>query len=527
MTEPEELLFSPHEYRYPANATITRPVRLMSGALIRVSNGVTLRLAGGLDAPVAPVFAVEGTGRVLIDEASDGAVLPEWWGAQVGGSADPTARAIANVQAIRAARDSIIERGTVQFQAGVYLVNDWVGINRPYICYRGAGRHNTILQAIDPSKDVTGIDGTLQAGFTAASAYIDRCEHTGIGTYRETPGADQAILANGAKGFRLRWAANARVEGVFTNDAIGYYETQTSGCQIDIDCVRGHHAADTATTRYVGHYSDCTLAGKENTSSNGSSRKRAIINCQNFTGVSWGGLAYGYDLRDQFYNDFETAFTSHGLQIEASSPGSAYDIKLNHVTLDSWSKSGLSLINLGEYGRVSVDSGYSAPGVAGANVGPSVLIQSSSRVDISDQFDALGGANYALHTGVKLTGSTSKCRIAAQISGCRHGVVVDGANHVHLSPMIVPLSGPPPQRMERGIALVNGATRCLVEGAIIDGAGGGDKGVVIDASSTYNTVGPCIINPGAIDDPVFIDGVERTAPGTYGTHNVLLAGTVD
>lgn len=48
----------------------------------------------------------------------------------------------------------------------------------------------------------------------------------------------------------------------------------------------------------------------------------------------------------------------------------------------------------------------------------------------------------------------------------------------------------------------------------------------MDASSTYNTTAPSLINPGPVTVPVEISSVSRTAPGVY-NHNRLLDGAVD
>jgi len=510
-------------YPITSNTSFSDATLLLPGAVFQIEAGVTLTIVGPFEAPRQRVFT--GEGLVRFADGAVEAVRPEWWGFS------SAASATVNDAARRAARDSITLRGTVRYPAGAFLVADYVPINRSYIRFEGESRFGTVLVTTLATGDVTGIDGTLQPGYTASSAPIDECQHIGIGVLRDAAATATPTsgIPTGARGFVHRLATNALIEGKFVNNPIDYYEALTSGARVDILTTRGA-GADASTYRY-GVVSDCTHSAFAGASANGSSYKRVIDVVQpGFAGESWGVYAYGADLRDGFWQSVETAGGDHAFDIMApvGAGVQAFDIHLAFCVLDGWKKTGLRILNLPAASRLSVVDGYSAPGVAGAEVGPSVQIKASSGVTIGRGFEAKGGINYANHTAVSVEDGSARFVIECNITGANTGVAVKQSSLGLISVSCEPQAD---QTMTTGVSLTDHANRLKINNGIFDGPGGMDCAIRIDSTSKYNTIGDCNINPGTVDTPIIINGqsVETLGGGAYANVNTnrVLAGALD
>ena len=77
----QALLFRPGTYAIASNLTITSPVTLLPGAKLKPASGVTVTIAGAVDAPPAAIVDTSAggnlafTGNTHIDR-----YLPQWWG---------------------------------------------------------------------------------------------------------------------------------------------------------------------------------------------------------------------------------------------------------------------------------------------------------------------------------------------------------------------------------------------------------------------------------------------------------------
>jgi hypothetical protein len=120
-------------YRIAANLSLGSDVRFEEGATLLPDAGVTVTLAGSLDAGPFPVFDLGNTGSVVISAAVERAI-PQWWGAAATGAGNDGA-------AIQAAIDSVQSAGggIVYFPPGTYRV-DTTSISVPAdVTLAGAG----------------------------------------------------------------------------------------------------------------------------------------------------------------------------------------------------------------------------------------------------------------------------------------------------------------------------------------------------------------------------------------------------
>jgi len=75
-------------YKVSSSLTISSPVRVQPGAIIKPDNGITVTLAGGVDAPLRQIFDISGGGKVRLGNST---LYPEYWGAVGDGATDDSA----------------------------------------------------------------------------------------------------------------------------------------------------------------------------------------------------------------------------------------------------------------------------------------------------------------------------------------------------------------------------------------------------------------------------------------------------
>jgi hypothetical protein len=524
-----DAIYPAGSYPITTDTTLSGAALLLPGAQFDIDLGMILTITGPFEAPRERVFI--GDGKVKFADGAVEAVLPEWWGFAA------AATAAVNDAARLAARESITLRGTVRFPAGAFPVSAYVPINRSFIRFVGDSRFGTVFETTSATGDVTGIDGTMQPEFPTQSDPIDECQHLGIGVLRNviSTATPTSGIPTGAKGFVHRLAANAMIEGKFVNNAIDYYEAQTTGARVDIITVREEvvppPGAPMPEVYRFGVVSDCTLPAFVNASANGSSYKRLVDVVKSaLVKETWGVYAYGADLRDGFWQSVETSGGHHAFDIIApvGAGTQAFDIHVPFCVLDGWKKTGLRIANLPAGSKVSVVDGYSAPGAADEAPSPSVQIIASSGVTIGRGFEAKGGVHHATHTAVSVEGGSARFIIACNITGAKTGVSVDASSLGIISVSCEPHAGQP---MTTGVSLTNGASRVKINDGILDGPGGIACGVRLDASSMYNTIGDYNINPGSVTAPIIINGAAVTtlsgAAYVNVNHNRVLAGALD
>ena len=110
----------------PANIIL----HVIPGALLTVSSGKTLTIAGHIDAGLYQIFTVSGS----VVFSSSATVYPEWWGAVGDNSTD-------DHDAIQSAIDCIEASGggAVEFQNKVYAITSTLTINTNHVMLRGVG----------------------------------------------------------------------------------------------------------------------------------------------------------------------------------------------------------------------------------------------------------------------------------------------------------------------------------------------------------------------------------------------------
>ena len=151
------LVLRPGTYRLASNLTITSPVRMVKGALLKPASGVTLTINGAFAADLAQCFDLSLGGTVELAAASVSEVYPQWWGARGDGSTDDTDAIEAAIAAVNEppnwgvypAGSNAVRGPVVYFPPGTYRLTSQVSVAR-VVHLRGAGSNSqysaTILQ---------------------------------------------------------------------------------------------------------------------------------------------------------------------------------------------------------------------------------------------------------------------------------------------------------------------------------------------------------------------------------------------
>lgn len=111
------------------NASVTVPadthIEFSQGSVLAIATGVTVTWQGGLRAPLAQIFSLTGTGKVVFSGArpSTGAVYPQWFGAKGDGTTDDAAAIQAALYAAGPGNGVYVNNpGVVLLPAGVYII---------------------------------------------------------------------------------------------------------------------------------------------------------------------------------------------------------------------------------------------------------------------------------------------------------------------------------------------------------------------------------------------------------------------
>lgn len=223
-------------HRVASNLTVASPVILRRGATIKPDSGVTVTLAGGVDAPRAQVFDHSAGGLVVPGRVDY--YHPAWWGPV--GTSDDTAAWTAMAAALDASK--ITNNGVLFGQRILAPVgaNQFFGITLSN-CHLVADRGSSVFF---PSGDPTSGSMLTLNGYCQVS-----------GGYWRTNGSGQAITLLDSRGFRDGIDSVYVVPGAAgsTGISLGFGGTGTSTTPVLRD-VRVHSGAPADAPVGIGIY---------------------------------------------------------------------------------------------------------------------------------------------------------------------------------------------------------------------------------------------------------------------------------
>lgn len=312
------------QYAIGTNLAVSAGIRFFgatSGGPFVVKTGITLTLNGTIDAPVANLFTLQGTGSVTIGPSTID-VYPEWFGAKGDNSTDDTT-------AIQNAINSLT-KGSVRFGSKTYKVTSVLSIPRGYISLTGNGQRNTIISSTATTGDMltlSGVDGNCSV---ADEEWFNRIEKMSF--KRATP-------ATAGTGIKLTntcgaWLSDVSLFDNFTQLLLNGGNAQTLVERLFVDYSSSSGSARSAIE------SDTT-----NNANNSVRMKEIIITGfgSNITGLYF----HGPTMSDLFVTGFETALVDYGIRLVGTAAGllTNEDIRFVQTTLDQTHIAGV-LVNM-------------------------------------------------------------------------------------------------------------------------------------------------------------------------------------
>ena len=123
------LLIADGSYAVTANITVPTNLTLkfLQGGTLDISNGVTVKILGDVDAGLYKIFEWTGTGNVQFGDVNT--VYPQWWGAIVDDAVDDTAALQAAINATGRPITAGPGGTMCSLPAGIYLISSSLKIN--------------------------------------------------------------------------------------------------------------------------------------------------------------------------------------------------------------------------------------------------------------------------------------------------------------------------------------------------------------------------------------------------------------
>lgn len=360
------LTFTPGSYLVKENITFTAPVKFMPGAQLLIANGVTVTFSNVLNAGIAQIFSISGSGAVVVNGAYTPIGYAEWWGAVTGNTSVDNSVPIN--ACIVACQVTLLQGGTyytvnpvLQQTAGRAVIGVFNGFN-------GNGGVGSFIK----NQTATGI--IYQIG---PNTYPGSFQNTNVlknvGLTRSVAPAMTAYPTALAVQYTI-WST---IENVLAEDSRYCFHITGTGQTRMRSCFAERSVAGVGgTDQYYGFYLD----GSVNVGGAGGNESVYLDNCSaGLAGATWSnsvdyqGLvasgAYGYS--DIFIKNFETAGLGYALNFQGNSNSGSTpdiqneDVRIYNVVADVCQIAGILFANTSEYGSIQVFGGY-LEGASGA-----------------------------------------------------------------------------------------------------------------------------------------------------------------
>ena len=446
--------------------------------LARGNSGATTQDVISVDASGNINGLVKSTGsttaRSLANRFADVLNVKDF-GAVGDGVADDTAAIQATINAASTASNSwysTLTGNIIFIPAGRYKVTSELLISSSFITIIGAGTYTTQIV----SSNATGNIIRIQAPTLGVQLNTIQIEKLFIG--RSVKGDANSV------GFYIHRSAHVKIIDCESREsAKGFYATWTNNLKIQRCKVVLEDYVPLATDIAYGFYFEGTAA-QPNASVETRDCEVIFITSGivGYAGTAYGLYLTGNMIKDCFIDALETAGADYGIWIESTiGAGENYDIHILRNIHDSYTKEGIVIKDLQQYGSVSIVGGWVNPLVIGAT--NNIRIENSRSVTINGT-TFFGGGNFATNVGVYLKNALSCAITGCAFKGQKNAIVLDGGGLNSISSnTMYNLAGQEADQFIKGINVTNRNTINLntLDGYI-------NNGIHLDATTTYNNV---------------------------------------
>ncbi|MGH7016197.1 MAG: hypothetical protein ACRED8_03820 [Caulobacteraceae bacterium] len=512
--------------------TIGSACRIEGGAVIKVAAGVTATFAGGFSAPLAHVFAGEGT--IAFDLAFAPVGHPEWWGAQgwLPSQAAPGPDCLAALEASVLACPQVELQPVDYWVSATWKINSAVAVRGVGVNAPGIGAAATRILVNDGVSDVVKVGPDAQPG-GGVNAFLSRVKLSYLTLTRGQTvvppsewlgvGAGLNPATAGCSGLRVQFCEGCSFDNIWSIESTnGFYITGAVYCDFS-KCFGSRVNAGTVATNdfYCGWLLDASpniglnagiasLYLKEKCGANGGTK----------TGQATYGIYTVNAFTDMFIDGFETSSTQYGFTGNGSTSGTNYsseNLRMHSCVFDQV-LTGITVSGGSTETNITIDNCYCASSLFAGSVG--ILIQNTPETPgPQGAISLIGNEVFACVTGISIQNSTGVMTSGNCLSECEVPIVLNGANNCALRDRITSKQTP---ATTAAIAITN-SNRNVIDCGIDGSANAYPIGVdITDAASGYNEIRCSGIDPASIAggsaNKLKINGTQVTAAGASGTN---------
>ena len=521
----QNLVFSPGTYVVSASVVFAGTVAMLRGAVLQLAVGVTATFSGGFAADVYRVFA--GAGAVVLNRALVREGYPEWWGALTGG-----ADCLAALQA------AIVALPIVQLQAADYFISNTLNIATSHVALCGVskrwgGANQATRIVVRSSTADTIFIGTV-ARPRDVNSFLQQVEIRNLDVTRAAPVAPPSAGSeiSGAAGIRMQLTLFTYIEQVNSSEhTLGFVLNGTVRTHMK-DCLafRSQPGMSSSNDVFIGYL----LNGNADIGLAGGNASTYLTDCTAGTGgiaqsptfASPGGRALtdstGFALAgapvDTFLLRPEASVVNNGIAIagDASQAGNA-DVHIINPVLDQFGLHGLLISGVGNYGAISVVSGYYAP--AGTSTAFCMRVMNSTGMTALTNNQCITWGN-PLALGLSIENSSGVVAKSNMYLGARRAITLIRATNCEISDVI---HNPRETASQAAVLLLDSSSRNRIAPIVKGMAGAFPQGIALSgASNSFNELTCTGVDPACIvggsADKLLINGVSVVVTGLTGNN---------
>jgi len=413
------ILIPAGNYVLNSNVSFYVPVTIMSGAILKIANGVTVSFIAQLNAGVHQIFSITGSGLVQINTAATTIGYPEWWGAVANsGSTDCLAAIQYCIQACP----------VTQLQAADYFISNTLKIttaNRilqgygfDYLNYSGSATRivltngtGNVLQ-IGPDTQPSGGINYFLTDVTVQNLQVTR--------------SVVSVAGSSCSGLIAQFTLYTFIEKVkSTESQYGFHYTGTVNCHTS-ECYsfRSSLGSGGGSDLFYGYYIDGI---SNNIGAAGGNASIYFTDCNASCGGSYptscsgiymnGGYTDTYIIRPECNSMF------YGIALVGNSSTTQNyannDVLIVEPVCDGFTGSGIYFINTSEFGSININGGYSAPASGASSVVAGLYFNNSYGQIMVNDYQVICAPN-SLCRGIAINGG-SNIETRTQIIDCAYG----------------------------------------------------------------------------------------------------------
>lgn len=506
-------------YLVSSNVTFTKHVTILDGAVLNISNGVTVTFNAGMAADRYQIFNPTGTGKVVFDESQLTTGYPEWWGGFASAG---------SVNCYTAIQACIEACPITSFGVGNYYIGTTIKVQKTGRILRGtnsgyqSGGYVSAILMNDASQTLIQIGpDTYPSGGINDFLKSVRVE------YLYFARTANPSISGSATGLRVQWCLYTYIENCqISENIIGIDLSGTVQTHVaDVVVFRNLTGSGVAPDSFTGIF----LNGDATISAAGGNASTYITDCTVLIGgypalssSNSRGIVIGYAGADTFLLRPEVNSCAIGIELLGSTghpktQTGDVDIHIIGAIVDVFTQWGIRVANCDSYASISIMDGYFAPGSgsgASAGIGIDTCIGSVSLTNNQ----TIGWPNSTCQ-GLYINNSQGVIATGNIYTGCAGGgVLMTGASLCRIQDIC---NNPAETSASAAVTLTN-CNRCYIAPTIDGGSNVWASGV--DLTGTGNTyievnvtaIGPTSINGGA-NDKLLYNATQITAVGAFPT----------